>query len=120
MVTVFNCFNFNDEWYLVEMALTIPPEKIEFDRIVVPEDGVAEMDWQTVMAEQFLNNDGTKRICGLYETPDDGVSNSRVAFFVYKTGARFLRTPYGQFELSDVEEVPSRLKSIIEIDDDHM
>ena len=68
MVTLFNCFSFNDEWYLVEMALTIPPQEIEFNKIVVPEEGVKERDWQTVLAEQFLNNDGTERICDLYET----------------------------------------------------
>lgn len=60
MVTLFNCFSFNDEWYLVEMALTIPPQEILFNKIVVPEEGVDERDWQTVLAEQFLNNDGTE------------------------------------------------------------
>ena len=40
MVTLFNCFRFNEEWYLVEMAL----------------------------AEQFLNADGTERLCELYDT----------------------------------------------------
>ena len=120
MVTLFNCFSFNDEWYLVEMALTIPPQEIEFNKIVVPEEGVKERDWQTVLAEQFLNDNGTERICELYETPDSGDSDSRVAFFIYKTNSHVLRTPYGQFDLSDAEEVPNRLKDIIEVDDDYM
>ena len=120
MVTSFNCFSFNDEWYLIEMILEIPPKDIKFDKMVVPEEGVAESDWQTVLAEQFLNHDGTERICDLYEVPDNGASNSHVVFFIYKTGSRTLRTPYGQFELNDAEEVPNRLKSIIEIDDDYM
>ena len=110
MVTLFNCFSFNEEWYLVEMALTIPPQEIEFDKIVVPEEGVNERDWQTVLAEQFLNDNGT----------DSGDSDSRVAFFIYKTNSHVLRTPYGQFDLNDSEEVPDRLKDIIEIDDDYM
>ena len=120
MVTTFNCFGFNDEWYLVEMALSIPAKDIKFNKIVVPEEGVKESDWQTVLAEQFLNNDGTERICDLYDTPDTDDSNSRVAFFIYKTGSHILRTPYGQFELNDAEETPDRLKSIIEIDEDYM
>ena len=120
MVTTFNCFGFNDEWYLVEMALSIPPKDIKFNKIVVPEEGVKESDWQTVLAEQFLNNDGTERICDLYDTPDTDDSNSRVAFFIYKTNSHILRTPYGEFELSDAEEVPGRLKEIIEIDEDYM
>ena len=41
MVTLFNCYSFNEEWYLVEMALAVPPEKINFAGIVVPEEGVA-------------------------------------------------------------------------------
>ena len=120
MVTSFNCFGFNDEWYLVEMVLEIPPKDINFNKIVVPEEGVAESDWQTVLAEQFLNHDGTERICDLYEVPNNGDSDSRVVFFIYKTDFHILRTPYGQFELNDAEEVPDRLKSIIEIDDDYM
>jgi len=84
MVTLFNCFSFNDEWYLVEMALAIPPKDIKFNRIVVPEEGVKESDWQTVLAEQFLNNDGTERICDLYDIPDTDDSNSRVAFLFIK------------------------------------
>ena len=118
MVTLFHCFSFNDEWYLVEMALAIPPQEIQFDQIVVPEEGTKESDWQTVLAEQFLNNDGTERICDLYETPDNGASDSRVAFFVYKTDSNVLRTPYGVFELNGTEEVPDRLKKIIEFDED--
>ena len=120
MVTTFSCFSFNDEWYLVEMALSIPPKDIKFNKIVVPEEGVKESNWQTVLAEQFLNNDGTERICDLYDTPDTDDSNSRVAFFIYKTGSHILRTPYGQFELNDAEETPDRLTSIIEIDEDYM
>ena len=117
MVTLFNCFTFNDEWYLIEMALAIPPQEIQFDQIVVPEEGVKESDWQTVSAEQFLNNDGTERICDLYETPDNGDSDSRVAFFIYKTDSGILRTPYGQFALNGAEEVPERLKNIIEFEE---
>ena len=120
MVNLFNCFSFNEEWYLVEMALAIPPKDINFNKIVVPEEGVKESDWQTVLAEQFLNSDGTERICDLYDTPDTDDSDSRVAFFIYKTNSRILKTPYGQFELSDATETPSRLKSIIEIDEDYM
>ena len=116
MVSVFNCFSFNDEWFLVEMLLSIPPTEIRFDQIVVPEEGIPKEDWQTVYSEQFLNADGTTRICDLYETPDNGDSHSRIAFFIYKTAARTLETPYGRFKLSDTEEIPDRLKSIIEFD----
>lgn len=120
MVTLFNCFSFNEEWYLVEMALAVPPEKIDFEGIVVPEEGVAPGDWQTVLAEQFLNADGTERLCELYDTPEPGAADSRVAFFIYKTAAHILRTPYGEFELSDAQETPDRLKDIIEVDEDYM
>ena len=120
MVTLFNCYSFNDEWYLVEMALQVPPKKIQFSRIVVPEEGVNKSNWQTVLAEQFLNPDGTERICDLYETPDHEEADSRVAFFIYKTNAHILSTPYGEFQLSDAQDVPDRLKDIIEIDEDYM
>ena len=118
MVTNYSCYNFNDEWYLVEMAFTIPPKDIAFDKFVVPEEDVAELDWQTVLAEQFLNSEGTERICDLYDIPGENNSSSRVAFFIYKTKAHIIKTPYGEFELSDTNEVPERLKSIIEIDEE--
>ncbi len=120
MVTVFNCFSFNDEWFLVEMVLSIPPTEIRLDQIVVPEEGIPKEDWQAVYLEQFLNADGTARICDLYETPDHADSHSRIAFFIYKTAARTLETPYGQFQLSDGAEIPDRLKSIIEFDEDDL
>lgn len=120
MITLYNCYSFNEEWYLIEMALTVPPEEVPFDKIVVPEEGLDPGDWQAVLGEQFLNSDGTERICDMYDTPDSDEPNSRVAFFIFKTDSHILRTPYGDFELSDTEETPERLKSIIEIDDDYM
>lgn len=120
MITDFYCYNFNDEWYLVEMALAIPPKDIEFDKILVPEESVEKSNWQAVLDEQFLNTDGTERICELYHTPKDNSTTSRVAFFIYKTKAHILSTPYGEYELSDAVEVPDRLKSIIEFDEDYL
>lgn len=118
MVTLFNCFSFNDEWYLVEMALNIPPEDIDFMNMVVPEDELDESSWQVPFSEQYLNSDGTERICDLYKKPDKGASSSRVAFFIYKTDSNILRTPYGEFELSDEYETPDRLRAIIEFEYD--
>jgi len=79
---------------LVEMALTIPPQELQFSKIIVPEEGVKEMDWQTVLAEQFLNNNGTERICDLYETPDTDNSDSRVTFFIYVTSGSLFGREY--------------------------
>lgn len=120
MVTLFNCFSYNEEWYLVEMELSIPPEEIAFDEILVPEEGVERGHWQAVLAEQYLNHDGTERICEIWEIPRNGDTESRVAFFIFKTKSRILETPYGQFELTDGIEVPERLKSIIEVDEDYI
>ena len=120
MVTLFNCFSFNKEWYLVEMAFTVSPQDIDFGKIVVPEEGVRESDWQTVLAEQFLSADGTERICELYDVPDYDEPHARVAFFLYKTDSKVLRTPYGEFELSGAEKAPERLTAIIEVDEDYM
>ena len=120
MVTLFNCFSFNDEWYLVEMALSVPAKDIDFCKIVVPEEGIPQSGWQAPLAEQFLNHDGTERICKLYHTPENDNPDSRVAFFIYKTSSYTLRTPYGDFELSGAEDTPERLRSIIEVDDEYI
>ena len=42
----------------------------------------------------------------------------RIAFFIYKEGSRTLRTPYGDFDLTNVEKLPKRLKNIIEFEED--
>ena len=52
--------------------------------------------------------------------PDNGYMESRVAFFIFKTESHILRTPYGEFELSDAVKVPRRLSSIIEVDEDYI
>lgn len=120
MVTLFNCFSYNEEWYLVEMALAIPPNEIAFEEITVPEEGVDREHWQAALTEQFLNHDGTERICEIWERPNNGETESRVAFFIFKTESQILETPYGQFKLSDTVKVPDRLKNIIEIDEDYI
>lgn len=120
MVTLFNCFSYNDQWYLVEMALSIPPSEIAFDEILVPEEDVEKEHWQAVLAEQYLNHDGTERICEMWEKPQNGETESRVAFFIFKTKSRVLKTPYGEFELTDEIEAPERLRNIIEVDEDYI
>ncbi len=122
MVTLYNCFSYNPEWYLIEMALDIPPKEIEFGKIVVPEEGVDEGHWQAVLAEQYLNKEGTEKISRFFQLspPDNGDTESRVAFFIFKTASHILRTPYGEFELSDAVKVPRRLSSIIEVDEDYI
>lgn len=66
--------------------------------------------------EQYLNGDGTEKLCGAYDVPKEEPRPCRVAFFIYKTGAGCLHTPYGDFKLGSGDEMPLRLKSIIEFE----
>lgn len=118
IVNLFHCYNYSREWYLVEMALDIPPSEIEWDKLVVPEDGVEERDWQCAYMEQYLNDDGTEKICDTYNEPENDEKPCRVVFFIYKEGGNLLRTPYGDFPLTTSERVPKRLKNIIEFESD--
>ena len=56
--------------------------------------------------------------CETYDKPDEEVNPCRIAFFIYKEGSRTLRTPYGDFDLTNVEKLPKRLKNIIEFEED--
>jgi hypothetical protein len=67
--------------------------------------------------EQYLNEDGTEKICETYDEPEHEVKPCRVAFFIYKEGSKMLRTPYGEFDLRNPQSLPTRLKDIIEFED---
>lgn len=115
VVKYYGCYDFNEEWYLIELALDLPAPEIDWSQICAPEPGVKKEDWQAPYLEQYLNADGTEKICELYETPDYK-KPCRVAFFLYKVSASTLSTPYGDFELRTDTEVPRRLASIIEFE----
>ena len=118
MVSYFECYNFNEEWLLVEMILNIPTSEIDWDSMVVSDDTLDKGEWQCAYMEQFLNADGTEKLCEVYDEPKDDVNPSRVAFFIFREGSRVLRTVYGDFDLSNVKNLPNRLKSIIEFQED--
>lgn len=120
VVEEYNCYRYNEEWYLIEMILNIKPSNILFDEFVVPEKGVQPNNWQTAFLEQYLNESGTEKICDLYDVPKDELPYSHVVFFIYKADAYVLRTPYGEFQLSSEMEIPRRLQQIIEVDEDYM
>ena len=65
-----------------------------------------------------MNADETEKICKIYDEPKEEVNPCRVAFFIYKEGSRTLRTPYGDFDLTNIEKLPKRLKNIIEFEED--
>ena len=113
----FRCWCYSAHWYLVEMLLNIPASEIEWNSFVVPEEGVNPGNWQCPYMEQYLNEEGTERLCGVYETPGEDSGHCRVAFFLYKTTGKVLRTSYGEFPLSGDDFAPERLRSTLEFKD---
>lgn len=117
IVKYYGCYDFNEEWYLIELALGLPASEVDWSKICVPEQGSKMEDWQAPYMEQYLNEDGTEKLCETYEIPGDGTS-CRVAFFLYKVPADTLSTPYGDFPLSAGAKVPPRLERLIEFEED--
>lgn len=115
-VQYYGCYDHSEEWYLVELALDIPASEIRWDQIYVPEHGVKRESWQVPYMEQYLNGDGTEKLCETYETPKECGKSCRVAFFLYKGPARTLSTPYGDLELRSGGQVPKRLEGLIEFE----
>ena len=114
-VTFFDCYKFKWKWILVEMVIDEFSDKINLNHFLVPEDGRLKLDWQIAYLEQYLNTDGTEKICDLSETPQPSVRPCRIAFFIYKKRAgKVLRTPYGEFSIQEPKKLPERLKKIIE------
>lgn len=116
-VKLFECYSYNKHWYLVEMLLDLSSDEIDWDAIVVPDEELDEDEWQCPYMEQYLTEDGTAKLCETYDEPDPAVSPCRVAFFIYKEGAKLLRTPYGEFELTPSGKIPKHLKKLIEFED---
>ena len=118
LVEMFECWSYAAQWYLVEMLLDIPPSQIKWDDFVVPEKNGNPGDWQCPYMEQYLNSDGTEQICNVYEVPHNDTNPARIAFFLYKSSGKLLKTPYGEFELNAEGEAPDRLKSILAFEED--
>ena len=117
-VKEYHCYDYSDEWYLIEMLLERAPREIDFGAFVVPEAGVDRDNRQTAYLEQYLNESGTEKICALYDVPREPMPFSRVAFFVCKVGADTLQTPFGDFPLHADTPAPSRLRNLIEMEED--
>ena len=117
-VKFFGCYKYNRHWLLIEALIDEYTDKVDLGEFVVPEENESERNWQVAYLEQYLNAEGTERICGLYETLKEPVKPCRVAFFIYRTDGKILRTPYGEFSIEKPEKLPKRLKRIIEFEED--
>lgn len=113
-VKLYNCYDFNDKCYLIEMVLDVPVYSLNLIRFCVPQEGVPRRDWQCAFLEQYLNEDGTEKLCSIFEEPEENVKPCRIAFFIFKTSGLVLSTPYGDFPLNDPLPLPARLADIIE------
>lgn len=118
-VDYYGCYDFNDEWFLIEMLINEDAGAIDWSAFATPEEGVREENWQAPYMEQYLSEKGTERICDVYDTPKGEVNPCRIAFFIYKTSAEMLVTPYGEFPLENMD-VPDRLEDVIEFDGDYL
>ena len=117
MVNFYACYDFSEEWLLIEISLNVVSSKIKWSAISVPNDELDKDCWQCPYMEQYLNEDGTEKICETYDEPEEDVNPCRVAFFIYKDGSPTLQTPYGDFDLTNIEKLPSRLEKIIEFEE---
>lgn len=119
-VKSYECYDFNDELILIEMLIDDSSVNIDFGEFVVPDRNLPESDWQCAYLEQYLNSEGTEKICDLYDEPKEAVTPCRVAFFIYKfeSQERKITTPYGTFSTKSLKPVPKRLLDCIEFDNE--
>jgi len=117
IVKHYGCYDYNEEWYLIELILDVSTSEIDWSNIFVPEHGTNKENWQVPYMEQYLNIDGTKKICETYEEPKEHIKPCRVVFFIFKDSSNVLSTPYGDFELRIESKVPERLERLIEFEE---
>lgn len=73
-----------------------------------------KLDWQTAYDEKYLNPDGTKIIGDDFDQPKELVSFRIVFFFHYLDISKPLISQYGLINLTEIKELPERLKKLIE------
>lgn len=119
-VKFYGCYDYNDELILIEMVVDAASDSIDFGEFSVPEKGLTKSDWQAPYMEQYLNADGTEKICELYDEPEPPVKPCRFTFFIYKMQEQegVLKTPYGDFPIVDLQPMPERLTECIELEDE--
>ena len=110
-------YDFNELTFLVEMIINDYPDEIDYCSFYIPDEKLDKSDWQTAYMEQYLDMNGIGKLCSTYATPAKQSKPSRIAFFLFKTGALELSTPYGEFSLTNPHEVPDRLAKTIDFDD---
>ena len=113
------CYDFNEEWYLVEMILDETPARIDWGAMTVSAEGVDRANWQCPYMEQYLNAQGSEKLCETFDLPREDVRPCRVVFFLFKDEqkAATLCTPYGDFALASGAKVPARLARIVELEE---
>jgi hypothetical protein len=116
-VKLFSCYDYNEEWYLIEMLIDENSDDVDLGDFIAPDPELDEGDWQCPYNEQYLNEDGTELICEPWDEPEEGAEPCRIAFFLFKYGTSYLQTPYGDFSLDNVKPLPERLAEIIEFEE---
>ena len=114
----YGCYDYNDDLLLIEMQVDVSWKWIRWHQFEVPQEGVDPSNWQAPYLEQYLNNDGTGKICELYDTPAENTVPCRFVFFLFKTGAPKLVCQFGEFDLTEPQAVPERLAGIVELESD--
>ena len=100
--------------YLIELGIKANHEKVDIGEFTQQQDGTDRMDWQTPWDEKFLNEDGTKITGDWMDSPTDTSDFTRLAFFLhFMDFQKPLLTQYGEMDLSNPEQMPKRLSSII-------
>jgi hypothetical protein len=107
-------YDFNKDFMLVEMIINEYPDKIDIGAFCVPDEKSNKLSWQVAYMEQYLNIDGTYKLCETYSVPTEQSKPSRVAFFIFKTENKILSTPYGEYSLVNLQVLPDRLERIID------
>ncbi len=107
-------FDLENSVYLLEMRINEKPQSVDLSLFFQKENNLPKCDWQTPYDEHYLTSDG-KAVLGDYfnrgTIPGD---ITRVVFFMFIADLSIpLSTPYGEFNLTDVQFVPERLLKII-------
>ncbi len=118
MVEIIGVYEVNEDVHLIEIKVDTKPSDLNVDGFTQEIEGVSEDDWQVAYDEYYLNDDGSKVIGDFFNRPKEEISSTRIVFFLYFVDFSIpLSTPFGKVNLPSPQQMPIRLKDIIEFEE---
>ena len=108
----------NPDITLVELVIDKKADEFDLGEFSQEIQHQPRLNWQAPFAEKYLSLDGEAIFGDDISPPEFLTDNTRLAFFIYFLDpSKPLMTPFGPLQLTQKQEQPKRIKSLIKFED---